>query len=122
MASWEQRASDAERNGDTATDQSKHIEAALHYTEAIKILPGVYHLYMKRAKAFLQMEHHSLALQDIILYIQRTRNNPEGYIMKAEIEHSAQHYKKAVESYNIAKEKAKDAATKKVCYNLSNRI
>ena len=107
---------DAERNGDTATEKNKHIEAALHYTEAIKIQPAVYHLYLKRAKAFLLMDHHSLALQDSILYIQRTRNSPEGYVMKAEIEHSAQHYKKAVESYGIANEKATDAATKKVKY------
>ncbi|EDV22206.1 uncharacterized protein TRIADDRAFT_59200 [Trichoplax adhaerens] len=113
MSSWEQRAVEAEKKGDAAAEEKKPIEAALHYTEAIKIQPAVYHLYLKRSKVFLQMEHHSLALQDAILYIQRSRNKPDGYIMKAEIEHSAQHYKNAVISYRLAAEKTKDARGKK---------
>lgn len=92
---------DLKEKGNACVKEEKYAEAILHYTHAIAKEPQNSLLYGNRSLAFLKMDQFYLAYQDALEAIRLSPNWPKGYYRKAEVEHRAEHYEQAVESFRV---------------------
>lgn len=87
------------RNGNSCMSEGKHIEAMLHYTQAIKLDKSNPLLYSNRSLSFLKLQQYYFARDDANSCIKLDCGWPKGYYRKGEAEYSAEHYKEALASY-----------------------
>ncbi|XP_072038904.1 uncharacterized protein [Amphiura filiformis] len=99
------KAAQAKERGNGCMKSGRHMEAILHYTEAIKWTPEDYRLYSNRSLGYLKMEQHYLALEDANRVVELKPEWAKGYFRKAEVFASVDFHEAAVQFYKAALER-----------------
>ncbi|CAB4065561.1 unnamed protein product [Lepeophtheirus salmonis] len=87
------------RLADNAMSKKDYTSGFIYLSQAIRLEPDNYLLYLLRNRCFMEEEQYHFALKDSEVLIRLRPDDPEGYKRKANVYFMTQNYSEALESF-----------------------